>query len=145
MAVDFFTHPIFLSCFIAVIAAQTLKAIFAWWRHGQFHWRYLFLSAGMPSSHTAAVTALSVSVFMTEGVSTTFVAVLILSMIIVRDVIGDKNFARQQEELVNETFRQISEGNFDKIKWDDLIGHTVKEVVVGFVLGLVVAASVFGA
>ncbi len=143
MFLSLITNKIILSAFFASISSQSVKAILAWRNNHGFHWRYLFIAAGMPSSHTATVTALSLSVFFIDGLSTLFMAVLVFSAIVVRDVLGDKVFAQKQEEAVNNTIRKIYQGEFENIKWDDLIGHTTKEVVAGFTLGIAVASVIF--
>lgn len=144
---DFFylvvSNKIIQSCFFAAVIAQSIKAYLAWRYNHKFHWRYLFITAGMPSTHTATVMALSTGVYLTSGFSTLFVATSVLSFIVIRDVIGDKVFAQQQEDMVNDIFEKISKGEFEAIKWNTLIGHTLKEVLVGLLLGLLVALFIF--
>ncbi|MFH1188336.1 MAG: divergent PAP2 family protein [bacterium] len=136
-------NKIIISAFFAALAAQYIKAMIAWKSSKEFHWRYLFISAGMPSSHTAAVTALTVSVFLIEGASPLFAAVAIFSMLVVRDVLGDKVFAQQQEDLVNNAIQTFVKKRSERIEWDQFIGHTFKEVIIGFCIGIIVTLLVF--
>ncbi len=134
---------IVLSCFFSMIIAQMIKSLLAWKQEGSFHWRYIFLAAGMPSSHTATVTALSLSLYLSEGPSNLFFAVTALSLIVIRDVIGDKAFAQAQENIINRIFDKITRGQFEAARWNTLIGHTLKEVLVGFLLGIAVTFVIF--
>lgn len=136
-------NPIVVSSFFAMCGAQLVKSALAWRANGRFHWRYLFVAAGMPSSHTATVTALSAAIYAADGPSNLFIASTVLSLIVVRDVIGDRAFAQEQENILNRIFDKITRGQFEAAKWNTLIGHTLKEVAAGFLLGLAVTAVVF--
>jgi len=138
-----FTNPIILSTFFSSIGAQSIKSIIAWRKNGGFHWRYLFLAAGMPSAHTATVTALTLGIYLTEGLGTLLVASGVFAFIVIRDVIGDKAFAKEQEDMVNDIFEKIGEGKFETIRWNTLIGHSLQEVFVGFLLGIFITLLIF--
>jgi hypothetical protein len=133
--------PIFLSVASAMAIAQILKTLFDYARDGHFHWQSLFRGAGMPSSHTATVTALTLSVFLKEGVGTLSIVTLFLSGIIIRDVIGDKVFALHQERMINKIIEQMVK--HEKVEWHNLTGHTIIEVIAGLILGTVVTLVIF--
>ena len=121
----------------SVASAQILKWLIHYKRTREWDWRWLFRDAGMPSAHTATVTALSASVFLAEGVSTLSIAIFIVATIIIRDVIGDKIFATKQENVLNNVIKKIEhllQG--DQVEWRHFTGHTVTEVVAGFILAL---------
>ena len=136
-------NPIALSTFFSMLAAQLIKSLLAWKHERRFHWRYIFLAAGMPSSHTAMVTALTTSLYASEGATRLFIVAATLSLIVIRDVIGDKAFAQAQENILNRIFDKITHGQFEAARWNTLIGHTLREVAAGFLLGLVVTFFVF--
>jgi len=141
MVKDLIFSQIIQATFISVVAAQFIKTILDWITHGEFHWQSLFRGAGMPSSHTATVTALTTSIYLTEGVTNLFIVALIFAIIVVRDVIGDKIFAVHQENLINKIIQQLS--RHEKVEWTHLIGHSITEVVAGLTLGLGVTFLVF--
>src|SRR5680860_965876 len=126
--------PIFQSVFISVVLAQILKTLIDVYRQKKFDWRWLFRGAGMPSSHTATVVALALSVYLVEGVNNLFVVTLVFAIIVVRDVIGDKIFAIHQEEIINKLVEQLI--NHEKIQWEHLIGHSLVEVAAGTIIGI---------
>lgn len=139
----FIENPIVLSAFFSMLTAQLIKSLLAWRQDGRFHWRYIFLAAGMPSSHTATVTALSTSLYLTEGPTHLFFVAGTLSLVVIRDVIGDKAFAQAQENIINRMFDKITHGQHEAARWNTLIGHTLKEVAAGFLLGIAVAILIF--
>lgn len=140
---NFITNPLLLSCIVSMTTSQVIKAFVAWRNNHNFHWRYLFISAGMPSSHTATVVALSLGTYLTQGPSVLLMIVLVLSSIVIRDVIGDKHFAQQQEDMVNAALHKISENKFEEVDWDMLIGHTFREVFAGAALAVAITSSLF--
>jgi acid phosphatase family membrane protein YuiD len=142
MCIELITNPLLVNPLLAAAISQCIKSIIEWSRHGEFHWRYLFISAGMPSSHTAAVTALSFTVFFVEGATNLFAVTCVFSAVVIRDVLGDKAFAQTQEKLVNDTIANLFKKKFTLIEWDEFIGHTFIEVLAGFILGATVATAI---
>lgn len=138
MILDIVYNQIFQAALMATLSAQLLKTVFD---GKSFELGALFSGAGMPSSHTATVVALALSVYLSEGLTTLFIITLVLSVIVVRDVLGDKIFARQQEEKINQFLKEFVKG--EAIHWKHLIGHTISEVSAGVAVGIAVTLFVF--
>lgn len=140
---EIITNKLVVSAFCASCAAQVLKSLIHLRKTGTYDWRWLFRDAGMPSAHTATVTALTLAVFFEEGFSSLFFVTAIMASIVVRDVIGDKIFAEKTETHLNEIFKHMQEFFAGKqVEWKHFIGHTIREVVAGFFVGLIVALAV---
>jgi len=141
--IDALTNPILLSGFFASAVAQAIKSLVHLKKTGQYDWRWLFRDAGMPSAHTATVTAMTLAVYFDEGFSNLFFVSLILSSIVIRDVLGDKIFAEKTEDAINEFLSKIQ--HFfagERVEWKHFIGHTIREVIAGFAVGVAVALIV---
>ena len=54
------------------IVAQVSKPFFYYYRTGKFDIRYTVACGGFPSSHTSTVTALTIAVAITEGITSTY-------------------------------------------------------------------------
>lgn len=134
-------NPIFQSVALSVIVAQLVKTIIDVVTHHHFDWRWLFRGAGMPSSHTATVVALALSVYFVEGLTTLFIITLVFAAIVVRDVIGDKVFATHQENIINRLIQQIV--HHEKVSWNHLIGHTLVEVFAGTLIAVAITLLIF--
>jgi len=134
-------NPIFIATALASIVAQVIKTIIDTFHEGHFHWQSLFRGAGMPSSHTATVIALTLSVYLVEGLTTLFLVTFFIAAIVVRDVIGDKIFATHQQNIINNVVQQMM--HHEKVSWNHLIGHSITEVLAGTVLGVSVTLLVF--
>jgi acid phosphatase family membrane protein YuiD len=128
--------PIVLSAvFMALVLSQGLKILLLLFVHKQkFYLADLFVTGGMPSSHSAIVTALVVAVGLTEGISNLFVLCAVLAAIVIRDALGVRRTAGEEGKLLN---RIIS---MTKLKVKPLhysLGHTPAEVTIGVLIGIV--------
>jgi uncharacterized protein len=97
----------------------------------------------MPSSHAAAVSALSVSVGLNQGfTSAIFGVTLYFSLVIMYDAAGLRRSAGQHAAILNrlleERFAHAEEGTQRLI---ELLGHTPLEVTVGSLLGVASALA----
>jgi acid phosphatase family membrane protein YuiD len=93
----YFMHPWFWSAFLGWIVAQTIKMVLAAFKKKIFDFEYLVSTGGMPSANTAMVTALTMSVGLTEGfgspvamVALGFTAVTMFDAATVRRAAGEQ-------------------------------------------------------
>jgi hypothetical protein len=108
---------------------------------GRWNLRRFVGTGGMPSSHAAAVSALSTAVGLKEGFGTTMFGVtLYFSLIVMYDAAGLRQAAGRQavilNRLIDEHFEH-PEKNTHRLM--ELLGHTPLEVLVGAILGVVSA------
>lgn len=96
---------------------------------------------GMPSSHAAAVAALSTAVGLDAGWdSTLFGAVAFVSLLVIYDATGIRQAASSQARLLNKILDDLKAHH--TIRGERLVeslGHTVAEVAVGAAYGVLVA------
>jgi acid phosphatase family membrane protein YuiD len=136
---------------IACLVAQALKVIIEFARHGKVNLRVLVETGGMPSAHSALVTALATGVGQTVGwESSEFALATIFAIIVMYDAAGVRQAAGQQARILNqiidELFKEHSHLNEDRLK--ELLGHTPVQVIVGSILGVMIswlAGSVYQA
>lgn len=144
-----------LAALAAIACAQLIKVPLYYIPNKKWNWGLLLSPGGMPSSHSAAVTALSTAVAMEHGVqSTVFAICVIFGMIVMFDAAGVRRHAGEQavvlNQLVNDFNRFVKEmkdwtieneqGKRDKLK--ELLGHQPSEVFVGGVFGIVMALAI---
>lgn len=130
---------------IALIAcglAQILKLIVELVWHGKVTFRTLVETGGMPSAHSALVTALATGVGQTLGwASGEFAIAFIFAIIVMYDAAGVRQAAGKQarilNQIVDEFFRENSTFNEDRLK--ELLGHTPVQVLAGSALGVAVS------
>ena len=101
----------------------------------------LFETGGMPSSHSATVSALATACGIEYGLqSVEFAVAIILSSIVMRDAVGVRYSAGEQAKRVNHISTTLSSNGMGSFKNDlkELIGHTPLQVVVGAILGIII-------
>ncbi|XP_038685345.1 uncharacterized membrane protein YuiD-like isoform X2 [Tripterygium wilfordii] len=104
--------------------------------------RKMLGSGGMPSSHSALVTALAVAIGLQEGTGTSaFAIALVVACVVMYDASGVRLHAGRQAELLNQIVCELPPehpvSNVRPLR--DKLGHTPVQVGAGAVLGCIVA------
>lgn len=126
---------------LAMLIAQVLKMIFYYWRYKKINFRIFVRSSGMPSSHSAAVMALSTSIGLTEGWNSAAYAIaIVFSCIVMYDAAGVRQAAGKQARVLNKIIDDLfSNKGLKEERLKEFIGHTSLEVFFGLLLGVFVA------
>ncbi|MBI2545612.1 divergent PAP2 family protein [Candidatus Woesearchaeota archaeon] len=133
---QFITNRIFLSVLIAWLSAFLLKLALNSRQKG-FSIKLIYATGGMPSSHSAFVTALSLAVGLSEGfASPLFIVALLLSVVFIHDAI---NIRRRTDLKLQEICKGV------KIKLTDVtpLGHSIAEAASGMAIGIAASLAVF--
>ncbi|XP_058219246.1 uncharacterized protein LOC131329859 isoform X3 [Rhododendron vialii] len=104
--------------------------------------RRMVSSGGMPSSHSATVTALAAAVGFQEGTGgSAFAIAVVLACVVMYDASGVRLHAGRQAELLNQIVCELPpEHPVSSVKpLRDSLGHTPLQVVAGALLGCIVA------
>ncbi|KAG2306517.1 hypothetical protein Bca52824_026265 [Brassica carinata] len=131
-----------ISAFLAFALAQFLKVFTNWYKEKRWDSKKMISSGGMPSSHSATVTALALAIGLEEGAgSPAFAIALVLACVVMYDASGVRLHAGRQAELLNQIVCEFpSEHPLSTVKpLRELLGHTPIQVAAGAVLGGVVA------
>jgi uncharacterized protein len=133
--------------FGAMLLAQVVKVFLALLTERRFSWERLLETGGMPSSHSAAVAALMVGLGINHGWdSPLFAVAAIFGFIVMYDATGIRRAAGMHAQLLNELVEELThlfDEGFKPQVLKTLLGHTYPQVLVGAVLGVVVALAVF--
>ena len=142
----FSENTVFWSAFFAWLIAQVLKGLLALLRHKKLDCRRFVGAGGMPSSHSAFVSALATGVGLTEGwASTTFALALVFSLIVMYDAAGVRLAASKQAKTLNKMVKELfDEREFHHERLKEFIGHTPVEVIVGALLGILLGYWLVG-
>ncbi|MEW5817964.1 MAG: divergent PAP2 family protein [Spirochaetota bacterium] len=141
-------HPVFLSAFFSWFIAQLIKSIIEIFKKRSRSSKdilktLLWTTGGMPSSHSALVTALATSIGFEEGItSPLFIVTLFYGLLTVRDALGVRRAAGSQAKIINQLTRELNQRfgiDFRPVK--EIHGHTMAEVSVGILLGFFIALA----
>jgi acid phosphatase family membrane protein YuiD len=135
---DAFENHILLVSFVAWLVAQTLKVlIFLLMERRLDLWRLVSMG-GMPSSHSALVSALATSIGVEDGVrSTTFALAVIFAAVVMYDAAGIRQAVSAQARILNRLLDEyFKHQRLDEVRLRELLGHTRIEVLIGAFLGI---------
>jgi acid phosphatase family membrane protein YuiD len=127
---------------LSFAVAQLIKILLSLIKVRHFEIGKLMASGGMPSSHSAFICALSISVGKAVGFETPLFAICaVISLIVMYDAAGVRRSAGEQAVLVNLIVEKIEEAGIvvdEKVK--EFLGHRPIEVGAGALLGIAIGA-----
>lgn len=159
---DFFEELLLNKVLLAGItgwaSAQVLKAILYTALNRKFSIERLFGDGGMPSGHSATVSAMAVMSLLHYGVgSFEFAISVMLAIIVMHDAMGVRLETGRQAEVINELTTLIEEiiedfsnedtleKKFQKVfseeKLKEYVGHTPLQVAAGCLLGIIIGVA----
>ena len=127
---------------LAAIIAQVIKFVYFYIAHKKINFKIFTTTGGMPSSHSAGVIALSMTVGYNEGLnSIPFAIALGYAFVVMYDAAGIRRsagkIAATMNRVMEEFYAHRPTAAGDKLK--ELLGHTPFEVFMGAILGIVVS------
>lgn len=141
--VDIFQNRVLLAGMLGWFIAQGLKVLLTLIMYKRFDIERFFGSGGMPSSHSAMVMALTVSVGRSVGFdSALFAVALIFATVVMYDASGVRRAAGKQARVLNNIVRELMTEGITALQGEELkelLGHTPVEVIAGAILGSIIA------
>lgn len=139
-----FQNPVFIGCLIASLLAQVLKLPLEYLRTKDWDWSLIFGTGGMPSSHSAVVTAAAAGVGHYAGFDTPlFGLAFAIASVVVYDATNIRRQAGFHAQQINRIIEEIFAGKvkpveeFDELR--EVLGHSPAEALGGIVLGIIVS------
>ncbi|MCQ2612798.1 MAG: divergent PAP2 family protein [Treponemataceae bacterium] len=145
---DFFNSPVFLSILYSWLSAQFIKTIVALFagkvkKPTDFFALLFWRTGGMPSSHSALVTAISTAIGFSSGfTSDVFMLALAFTFVTVRDALGVRRSTGIQAKAINDLGSELQKKGlapYTKIK--EVNGHKPLEVIMGCLLGIFIGTA----
>ncbi|KAH1236657.1 putative membrane protein YuiD [Glycine max] len=143
-----------ISAIVAFALAQSIKFFTTWFKDRRWDLKQLVGSGGMPSSHSATVTALAAAIGLQEGFGgPLFATALVFACIVMYDATGVRLQAGRQAEVLNQIVYELPAEHplAESRPLRELLGHTPPQVlifhtiasynyvIVGGILGLLTA------
>ena len=143
---DLLHNQIFVAAVLGWLVAQVLKTIIHMIVNKQFVAERMVGGGGMPSSHSATVCALATATGMRYGGgSFEFAVAIMLAIIVMYDAMGVRRETGIQGRVLNEMldiFMNMGKEISAEAKLKELVGHTPLQVLMGAVVGCVIAVLV---
>lgn len=130
----------FIAVFFSWFFAQTIKVIYYWIMDKKFSLWHFFEAGGMPSAHSASVTALTLGIALTQGWSSPLLTIsLVYALIVMYDATGVRRAAGKQAEILNKIVDDIyANGKVRIEKLREILGHDPIEVLAGATLAVII-------
>jgi uncharacterized protein len=137
-----FQNHILVVAIAACLIAQASKIVVELIVHKKLNFHAFVESGGMPSSHSALVTALATGIGMAKGLeSGEFAIAAVFATIVMYDATGVRQAAGNQAKILNQVIEELFTGDhhLTEIRLKELLGHTPIQVLVGGIMGIVIA------
>ena len=134
-------NRILLVAIAACLIAQVLKLTIDTIQNGKVSVKVLTTTGGMPSAHSALVTALATGVGQSLGwQSAEFAIATIFAIVVMYDAAGVRQAAGKQARILNQIIDELFSDNhkFNEEKLKELLGHTPVQVIAGSLLGIAI-------
>lgn len=140
MLSDLFSNHLLMNALSAWVTAQILKFIIYLAVNRTIDWNRLLGDGGMPSGHSATVTALAVTAGLEYGLDAPVFAVcVVLAIIVMHDAMGVRREAGKHAQLINELLEMLSSEQTPDVKLKEFLGHSPMQVCCGAILGFIMA------
>jgi acid phosphatase family membrane protein YuiD len=129
-------NSIIISAVMAWIIAQSMKIVWGLAKYGsrdicRIPWRILW-AGGMPSAHSAVVTAMTMTILFHSGVeSMIFGLTVVVSCIIIYDRLRMHSLYHAFQKR----YPSLKEAVQKDAQLTDLVGHRVLEIIIGILTG----------
>ena len=141
MLTELLQNKVLIAAVTAWVVGQFLKFPLEYILNRRWNWGIMFSSGGLPSSHSALVTAVALSIGFHEGFDTSIFALAVaIAMIVIYDAAGVRRQAGIHAERINEIMKNFIENRrFPEEDLKEMLGHTKFEVIAGVLLGVLIS------
>ena len=146
--IELLHNTVFISAVLGWLVAQVIKTVIHLIITKQFVAERMVGGGGMPSSHSATVCALATATGIRYGGgSFEFAIAIMFAIIVMYDAMGVRRETGIQAKVINEMMEMLTNMGSkmsveDKLK--EFVGHTPLQVLIGAILGIIIAVIVNG-
>lgn len=145
MLCSLFHNYVLIAAILSWIIGQFLKAPLDYVLNKRWSWGIILSPGGMPSSHSALITSVTLAIGLQEGFgSPLFALAFAISMIVIYDAAGVRRQAGIHAERINKMMKSFFEGTgIPEKELKEVLGHTPFEVITGVILGIIISVVIF--
>jgi hypothetical protein len=138
---EVFNNPILGITLLAPFIAQLIKLPLDFILTRRWNWSLILEPGGMPSSHSALITAAAHSIGLWVGFASPLYALAFgLCIIVIYDATGIRRQAGMHAEIINRMIQDLASGHpLKSQELREVLGHTPLEALAGVFIGLLVA------
>jgi hypothetical protein len=130
---------VLVTAIVVQVSCQVFKFILYSARDRAVEFKYLVTAGGIPSAHSAFVTALTVAIAIRNGVDSDLFAVsFVFSAIVIYDAYRLRGHVQRHAEVINAEIIRPAGGE----AMSEMVGHSLVEIATGVLYGGAVSALV---
>lgn len=137
---DLLHNPYFIAGLSSWFLAQVIKTIIHAVINKKLDWERLFGDGGMPSGHSATVSALTTISALIHGTgSFQFAVTGVLAVIVCHDAMGVRLETGKQAMVLNEmikSYKTLTKKELPEVMLKEFVGHTPFQVCAGILIGI---------
>jgi len=135
---NIFDNRLLITVIIIDLFAQLIKPFFHFFKKKEWDFTLMIGNGGFPSSHSAAVTALTTRIALEYGIGSPLFAIsAVFSSIVIFDATGVRQEVGKHSKTLNDLLHLLKmKEQIGFIDLEELIGHSFVEVVGGIFLGI---------
>ena len=138
------SNHVILTAILAWVISQITKTIIHAITFRTLDPRRLLGDGGMPSAHSATVTAVAISTGFELGFdSPVFALALVFAFVVMHDAMGVRLETGKQAKILNDMMDFIYKEEPPDKKLKEFVGHTAAQVIAGFVVGVILTLLVY--
>ena len=139
-----FNNKVLIAALVAWGLAQLLKVPIEYIRSRQWNWALLLQVGGMPSSHSALVSAIAHGIGLYSGFDSPVFALSVgIAVIVIYDATGIRRQAGRHAALINAIVKDLASGHLPEsekqVQLREVLGHTPLEAITGMIFGILIA------
>ena len=134
-------NNVLIAALLSWTIGQFLKAPLDYVLNKRWNWGIILSPGGMPSSHSALVTSVTLAIGLQEGFgSPLFALSFAIGMIVIYDAAGVRRQAGIHAERINDMMESFFKGSgIPEKELKEVLGHTPFEVITGVILGILIS------
>ncbi|MFZ5909048.1 MAG: divergent PAP2 family protein [Chloroflexota bacterium] len=140
-----FQNRVLIVMATAWLLAQLIKIPLDFLYTRRWNWALLLSVGGMPSSHSALVTSVTLAIGLYHGFDNPlFALALAVTMVVTYDAAGVRRQAGIHAQRINVLFDELLRGHmFNEKELREVLGHTPLEVAGGVLFGIAIATAMW--
>lgn len=142
--IDIIRNPVLISSLVASFLAQILKLPLEYLRTKEWDWSLMLSTGGMPSSHSAMVTAAAAGIGHYMGFDTpAFGLAFAVAAVVIYDATNIRRQAGFHAQQINRLINELIQGKtkpleeYQELK--EVLGHSPLEALGGIILGILIS------
>ncbi|MBQ6679669.1 MAG: divergent PAP2 family protein [Lachnospiraceae bacterium] len=138
---EFFTNKVLISGLAGWLIAQIVKLFVNLATTRKFDLKRLWGDGGMPSGHSSMVLGVATSSLLLYGIASyQFAIAAVIAIIVTHDATGVRRESGRHAKALNELMELVTDQEIsDEDKLKEFLGHTHLQVVVGGIMGILIA------